>query len=55
MNLPAETATQPEKEDTGKSDQGTSGSPRGKVDGKSQRQNCNGSVDGRTMKSEEAV
>lgn len=46
-NLTVETAAAPEKENgSGKPNHGTVASPKGKVDDKSQSQDCNGSVDG---------
>lgn len=47
VNISAETASLPEKENgSGKSNHNTSALPKGKSDGKTQRQDCNGSVDG---------
>ncbi|KAL4638017.1 hypothetical protein ACB092_03G120800 [Castanea dentata] len=47
VNFSAETASLPEKESgSGKSSHNTSASPKGKLEGKTQRQDCNGSIDG---------
>lgn len=47
VNISAETASLPEKENgSGKSSHNTSALPKGKAEGKPQRQDCNGSVDG---------
>lgn len=54
VNIPVDTALLPEKENgTGKSNHGTSTSPKEKSDGKTQRQDCNGIVDGRDTTCEE--
>lgn len=46
-NLTVETASPPEKENgSGKLSHGLAASPKGKVDGKTQEQECNGIVDG---------
>ncbi|XP_062113242.1 RNA demethylase ALKBH10B [Humulus lupulus] len=46
-NHAAETVSPPEKENgTGKPSHGSVASPKGKVDGKTQKRECNGSVDG---------
>ncbi|KAJ9135672.1 hypothetical protein P3X46_032825 [Hevea brasiliensis] len=54
INLPVETTSLPEKEDgTGKSNPVTCASPKEKLDGKTQRQDCNGIPDGRAVTKEE--